>query len=167
MKIYIEHKINGFEDLPKKERKWYIVWLKRHDNINYVMADDFDWWMKQVGWYLEPIELSDGADAILAKWEGHEGMSLNDDRARTNRMRVIAVMKEFAAQEVAKDRAEHLLLEVKTQPTDEEIIKQAKENYQYKDSGDYGEDVIHAKRTAYFDGAKAALSGEIKKKCQE
>ena len=36
------------------------------------------------------------ADEILAKWEGYPGLSLNDDKVRTGRMRVIAAMKEFA-----------------------------------------------------------------------
>ena len=37
------------------------------------------------------------ADEILAKWEGHPGLSLNDDKVRTGRMRVVAAMKEFAS----------------------------------------------------------------------
>lgn len=44
----------------------------------------------------EPEGVTADPDRILAKWEGHEGLSLNDDRVRTGRMRVIAAMKEYA-----------------------------------------------------------------------
>ena len=33
---------------------------------------------------------------ILSKWEGHPGLSLNDDKVRTGRQRVIAAMQEYA-----------------------------------------------------------------------
>ena len=45
-----------------------------------------------------PMKEVKSADQVLAKWEGHEGLSLNDDRVRTGRMRVIAAMIEYANQ---------------------------------------------------------------------
>ena len=198
MKIYIERKINTEADLPRKEG-WYIVKCADNENPEYmkIAAKGNVFWSK-VAYWLEPIEISDGAEEIMREKLDYLKIidEIDDSRYTTlhgcydvrigtrimyDHMwgRILKVMQQFAAQEVAKalqmlacdnedddkiDLSQPDDLSFLQKPTDEEIIKQAKENYQYKDSDDYGEDVIHAKRIAYFEGAKAALNGEIKKK---
>ena len=175
MKIYIEHRIESEKDLPKDGE--YIVHYKRQDRISVMDikrsegsedAIEFEtqYWLISFDWYLEPVEISDGAEEILIK----HGFLVNTHKGDNEIIRkafiepVIAAMKEFAAQEVAKDRAEHLLLEVKTQPTDEDIEEWANA---WDETTHHEPWVWSAIRYGIKIGAKAALSGEIKKKCQE
>ena len=190
MKIYIEHKINSEADLPKKVGD-YLVKLNNGSArlLHFPFDGDVGYnifksnWIEDVNYWLEPVEISDGAEEILTKialsherkYASFPALIENESSVDVYEM-IITAMQEFATIQVSKDRAEHLLLEVKTQPTDQEIKEWAL-NYiksalleLLPNDGDcmaMDESKIKGFYQCLVQGAKAALSGEIKKKCQE
>ncbi|MEN6569017.1 MAG: hypothetical protein ABFC18_03290 [Rikenellaceae bacterium] len=80
---------------------------------------------------------------------------------------VCKAMEEYAALKVAEDRVEHMILEVKTTPTDEDIEKWAKQKPSFEGGMVYTE-FDDGYKVGLIEGAKAMRDGLIKpKKCQE
>lgn len=78
-----------------------------------------------------------------------------------NLNKIKKAMEEYAALKVAEDREEHLMLEVKTMPSDEDIINYAYEVVNHKDLKPANRGLI---KDAIIIGAKALRDGKIKAK---
>lgn len=191
MKIYIERRIESERDLPKEPGFYYIHYKHPNDMVHTQMSvvyydetikglwfgkDWYDYW-------LESIEISDERAEKIKKWfrtylslqtigedeQGNDVLMSEDDRLIDTICDLNEkAMQEYAAIQVAKDRAEHLLLDIKTQPSDEDIEEWARE--QFMPSKDYShlteiqEAILICFKAGCSYGAKSALSGQIKKK---
>lgn len=188
MKIYIERRIESEKDLPSKEGTYFVhTTIGDKDIFNWTFpqrdnpVDEYwdmefqkELWVNTFDYWLECIEVSDeGAEGMLnklalkqpMKYESFPAFVENESSVDIYEA-VIYAMKEFAAQQVAKDRAEHLLLEVKTQPTDKDIEQYLLKKYPPLFVDDNGNpfDVNKSFRESALIDIKAAMSGEIKKK---
>ena len=178
MKIYIEHRIESADDLPKEKGSYMFSDYHSFDPDDEHNVMDYQYYEH----WLEPVEISDGAEEILTKialsherkYASFPALIENESSVDVYEM-IITAMQEFATIQVSKDRAEHLLLEVKTQPTDKDIEEWAL-NYirsllleLLPNDGDYmemDESKIKGFYQCLVQGAKAALNGEIKKKAK-
>ena len=162
MKIYIERRIESEKDLPKKDGFYYIHYKNPGGVVHTQMSvvyyyetikglwlgkDWFDYW-------LEPIEVDKGAEEIWAKWRK---TWLDENNVLTKDPYVIKAMKEHAAIQVAK---------ALNKPTDEDIEEWARSESIAKVEDEDGniQEFVTPIMEWLIKGAKAALSGEIKKK---
>jgi hypothetical protein len=106
MKIYIERKINGEQDLPKEDGK-YLVHKTGDIHPCYYFGSIWqgyiykDAWLTYYDHWLEPIEVSDeGAGEILNKH--HVYLAASDFAPKEFKDSIERAMKEYAAIQVAK-----------------------------------------------------------------
>jgi len=107
MKIYIERKINGEQDLPKKADYYYVktsYGVLKLVKLYFVPGSQEyirNWMVDYTAdWWLEPIEVDKGAVEILNKH--HVYLAASDFAPKEFKDSIERAMKEYAAIQVAK-----------------------------------------------------------------
>lgn len=170
MKIYIERKIESERDLPQKEGTYFVhSTIGDKDIFNWTIPEkdnpvDEYWdmqfqeelWVDTFDYWLEPIEVDEGAEIGDILQKHNLTVDLAHNKAMTDR--VYKAMQEYADIQVAK---------ALDKPTSEDIEEWAKEQFMskkdYSHLTEIQEAILICFKSGCSYGAKAALNGEIKK----